>query len=208
MSWAQAGEQLRSLSQALNADPGFPREVKNFEERIIPLQAGATQDVRSELLVTWAAVLMVLLIGCVNIAGLLLARAGGRSREIATRLALGGSRTAIVRQLLIESVLLALGGGIVGIGAGAFALDWLKQLGAEKNQLWYPIELDARVLAVMMGDRAAHQPALRPGARRCTPAAWIFAACSTKPAAASQAGAAVGLAARWWPPRWRSAWCC
>ena len=150
VSWAQAGEQLRSLSQALNADPGFPREVKNFEERIIPLQTGATQDVRSELLVTWAAVLMVLLIGCVNIAGLLLARAGGRSREIATRLALGGSRTAIVRQLLIESVLLALGGGIVGIAAGAFALDWLKQLGAEKNQLWYPIELDARVLAVMM----------------------------------------------------------
>jgi predicted permease len=151
VSWAQAGGQLRSLSQALNADPGFPREVKNFEERIIPLQTGATRDVRSELLVTWAAVLMVLLIGCVNIAGLLLARAGGRSREIATRLALGGSRTAIVRQLLIESVLLALGGGIVGIGAGGFALDWLKQLGAEKNQLWYTIELDARVLAVMMG---------------------------------------------------------
>ena len=150
VNWAQAGEQLRSLSQALNADPGFPREVKNFEERIIPLQTGATQDVRSELLVTSAAVLMVLLIGCVNIAGLLLARAGGRSREIATRLALGGSRTAIVRQLLIESVLLALAGGIVGIAAGGFALDWLKQLGAEKNQLWYPIELDARVLAVMM----------------------------------------------------------
>jgi hypothetical protein len=62
-SWAQAGEQLRSLSRALNADPGLPREMKNFEERIIPLQKGATQDVRSELLLTWAAVLMVLLIG-------------------------------------------------------------------------------------------------------------------------------------------------
>ena len=151
VSWAQASEQLRSLSQALNADPAFPREVKNFEERIIPLQTGATQDMRSELLLTWAAVLMVLLIGCVNIAGLLLARAGARGREMATRMALGGSRAAIVRQLLMESVLLALGGGIVGIGVGGFALDWLKQLGAEKSQLWYPIELDARVLAVMMG---------------------------------------------------------
>ena len=151
VSWTQAGQQLRSLSQALNADPAFPREMKNFEERIIPLQTGATQDVRSELLLTWAAVLMVLLIGCVNIAGLLLARSGARGREMATRMALGGSRGAIVRQLLMESVLLALGGGIVGVGVGGFALDWLKQLGAEKNQLWYPIELDARVLAVMLG---------------------------------------------------------
>jgi predicted permease len=151
VSWTQAGQQLRALSQALNADPAFPREMKNFEERIIPLQTGATQDVRSELLLTWAAVLMVLLIGCVNIAGLLLARSGARGREMATRMALGGSRGAIVRQLLMESVLLALGGGIVGIGVGGFALDWLKQLGAEKNQLWHPIELDARVLAVMLG---------------------------------------------------------
>ena len=151
VSWTQAGQQLCSLSQALNADPAFPREMKNFEERIIPLQTGATQDVRSELLLTWAAVLMVLLIGCVNIAGLLLARSGARGREMATRMALGGSRGAIVRQLLMESVLLALGGGIVGVGVGGFAFDWLKQLGAEKNQLWYPIELDARVLAVMLG---------------------------------------------------------
>src|ERR1035441_5211029 len=151
VSWAQASEQLRSLSQALKSAPGFPREVKYFEERIIPLETDARADVRSELLLTWAAVLMVLLIGCVNIAGLLLARSGARGREMATRMALGGSRAAIVRQLLMESVLLALAGGIAGITVGGFALDWLKQLGAEKNQLWYPIELDARVLAVMMG---------------------------------------------------------
>ncbi|MCX6631521.1 MAG: ABC transporter permease [Candidatus Solibacter sp.] len=150
VGWAQAGEQLRSLSQALNAGSEFSRAGKNLEERIIPLETGVTRGVRSELLLTWAAVLLVLLIGCVNIAGLLLARSGTRGREIATRMALGGSRGAIVRQLLMESVLLALGGGIVGIGVGGFALDWLKQLGAEKNQLWYPIDLDARVLAVML----------------------------------------------------------
>jgi predicted permease len=150
VTWAQAGEQMRALSQALNADSSFPREVKNFEERIIPLERGETEGSRSELLLTWAAVLMVLLIGCVNIAGLLLARSGSRAREVATRMALGGSRAAIVRQLLMESVLLALAGGVVGISVGGFALDWLKQLGAEKNQLWYPIELDGRVLAVML----------------------------------------------------------
>jgi predicted permease len=150
VGWADAGEQLRSLSHALIADPAFPREVKDFEERIIPLKQGATGDVRSELLLTWAAVLMVLLIGCVNIAGLLLARSGTRGREIATRMALGGTRAVIVRQLLMESVLLALAGGIVGVGVGGFALDWLKLLGAEKSRLWYPIELDGRVLGVML----------------------------------------------------------
>ena len=65
-------------------------------------------------------------------------------------MALGGSRPAIVRQLLIESALLALGGGLLGIGLGGFALDWLKQLGADKHQLWRPIELDGRVFLVMM----------------------------------------------------------
>ena len=103
-----ANDQLRALSAALRDDPAFPREVKDFEERIIPLQAGITSYAREELLLTWAAVLMVLLIGCVNIAGLLLARSGARAREIATRMALGGNRRTIVRQLLMESVMLAL----------------------------------------------------------------------------------------------------
>ncbi len=151
VTWTAANDQLRALSAALRDDPAFPREVKNFEERITPLQEGITGDSRKELLLTWGAVLMVLLIGCVNIAGLLLARSGSRSREIATRMALGGSRGTIVRQLLIESVMLALAGGVAGIAFGGLALDWLKKLGADKNELWHPIVLDARVLAVMLG---------------------------------------------------------
>jgi len=63
---------------------------------VIPLQAGLATDDRRELMITWGAVVLVLLIGCVNIAGLLLARSGARAREIATRMALGGSRGAIV----------------------------------------------------------------------------------------------------------------
>ncbi|MCU1234627.1 MAG: hypothetical protein JWP63_2594 [Candidatus Solibacter sp.] len=151
VSWAAANDQLRALSAALRDDPAFPREIKDFEERVTPLQAGVTSQSRTELMLTWAAVLMVLLIGCVNIAGLLLARSGARAREIATRMAVGASRATIVRQLLLESAILALAGGLIGVGIGGFALDWLKKLGADKNQLWHPIELNGQVLAVMLG---------------------------------------------------------
>lgn len=148
-TWQAANEQLRSLSKALREDRSFPREVKDFEERIVPLDAGLVDDSRRELLITWGAVLVVLVIGCVNVAGLLLARSGSREREIATRMAVGGSRAAIIRQLLMESAILGLGGAAIGIGLGGFALDWLKQLGADKHQLWHPIELDGRVMLAM-----------------------------------------------------------
>ena len=151
VSWSAAGDELRALSAVLRDDPRFPREIRNFEERVVPLQNGLTQDTRSQLLITWAAVLVVLVIGCVNIAGLLLARSGARSREIATRMALGASRGAVVRQIFLESVLLAIAGGIAGIMVGGFAIEWFKRLGAGSIELWHPIELDGRVLGAMLG---------------------------------------------------------
>ena len=78
VSWPAANEQLKALSRNLRDDPAFPRETQDFEERVMPLNAGLADESRRELLVTWGAVLMVLLIGCVNIAGLLLARSGAR----------------------------------------------------------------------------------------------------------------------------------
>ena len=149
-TWASASEQLKAISPGLQADSGWSRNAV-IEQRIEPLQTGVTSDIRSELLITWAAVLVVLLIGCVNVAGLLLARSSARSREIATRMALGGGRAAIVRHLLMESLLLALGGGVLGIAIGTAALGWLKRLGAEGFELWHPIAIDSRVLAAMMG---------------------------------------------------------
>ncbi|HEV2447700.1 MAG TPA: ABC transporter permease, partial [Candidatus Sulfopaludibacter sp.] len=153
-SWPEVTGQLKALSRGLGVLPNFRNFFSGeFEERIIPFQAGITKDVRTQLLVTWAAVLVVLVIGCVNIASLLLARSAGRQREIATRLALGASRATVVRQLLVESLLLALGGCVVGLGVGAFALAGLKQLGATSFQasfeVWRPIQLDARVMLAM-----------------------------------------------------------
>lgn len=151
VSWPEAAGQLQALSRALMELPGFPREYKYFEERIIPLQQALTQDSRRTLVLTWAAVLVVLLIGCVNIAGLLMSRAPARAKEIATRLAVGAGRAAIVRQLLIESLALSVAGCALGLIAGSFAVDWLKNLGATRFEVGHPIELDGRVMAVMAG---------------------------------------------------------
>jgi predicted permease len=149
-TWAAANGQLKAISEAVKSAPGFPREYRDFEEQVVPLQKALTGDSRSQLLLTWGAVLMVLVIGCVNIAGLMLARAGARHREVATRMAVGASRAGIVRQLLVESILLALGGCGIGIVLGVKTLDWLKALGAERLEMWHPIALDARVVAAML----------------------------------------------------------
>ncbi len=150
-TWPAANEELKALSQALREAPGFQREYRYFEEQVVPFQQGLTTGSRSQLWITWGAVLMVLVIGCLNIAGLMLARAAARQREVATRLAVGASRAGIVRQLLVESLVLALGGCALGLAAGRGVLGWLKALGAERLQLWHPIELDVRAAAVMLG---------------------------------------------------------
>jgi ABC-type antimicrobial peptide transport system permease subunit len=98
-------------------------------------------------LILWAAVVCVLLIACVNIAGLQLARSGIRTRDVATRLALGGGRATIVQQLLTESVLLALAGGLAGVGIGYLGLRGLDLLARDALGVWQTVSLDARVLA-------------------------------------------------------------
>jgi predicted permease len=93
---------------------------------------------------------IVLIIACVNLAGLLIARTGLRSREIATRMALGSGRRAVIRQLLIESAVLALAGGLAGIGVGWLVLEGLKQLSTHVFEFGYPMSLDGRVLVASL----------------------------------------------------------
>src|SRR5262249_8625500 len=86
------------------------------------------------------------LIGCVNIANLLLARASGRQREVAIRQALGAARTRLIRQLLAESVLLSLLAGIVGFGAAAGVMRILLNLVPAKSPRLNEVAVDMRVL--------------------------------------------------------------
>lgn len=119
---------------------------------VISMQDTLASSVRLPLLLLSGAVGLVLLVACVNLAGLLLARAGRRTREIATRIALGADRRTVMRQLLIESLLLAGCGGVVGVALGAITLEVLK---ATTSGLlvtnWGDVALDGRVLAVTVG---------------------------------------------------------
>ncbi len=114
---------------------------------IIGLLEGVTQDLRGPLQILWIAVAAVFVLGCVNIGGMLLARSTGRVGEIATRLALGAPLGRIVRQLLIESVVLGMFGGIAGIAIGWLGLRALRQLGSKTFSYLQFAELDWRIVA-------------------------------------------------------------
>ena len=143
VSWPQAQSDINALSPLAfrNVAPGALAEIG-----LVPMQAAMTQEIRQPLLMLWGAVGIVLLIACVNIAGLLLARGATRTREIGTRMALGGGRGAVVRQLLVESAALALLGGALGLAVGWGVLSLLGRLGAEVFDLWQPIALSGRAL--------------------------------------------------------------
>jgi putative ABC transport system permease protein len=123
---------------------GFTVAAANLQRRI-------TGDLRPALLVLTGAVALVLLIACVNLANLLLARAGGRRRELAVRLALGAGRVGIIRQMLRESVLLALPGGAAGIGIAASAVAALNRYKPLILDRYPAISLDLATLAFTFG---------------------------------------------------------
>jgi predicted permease len=129
----------------------FPNTNQGWRIAIQPLREEIAGRARTTLLALFGAVVFVLLIACVNVANLLLARATGREREIAVRAAVGAGRGRIVRQLLTESLLLAMVGAAAGIMLAQWAIDALRKLGPEQLPRMQSVSIDGRILLFTLG---------------------------------------------------------
>jgi putative ABC transport system permease protein len=146
-----ARAQMVAIAARLAQD--YPKDNTGISAGLVPLHEQFTGSSRAKLLLLFGAVGAILLIACVNIANMLLARAGTREREMAIRTSLGATRWALLRQLLTESVVLAAAGGILGLLLGAWGCASARRLmpWELQNILGDDIGLDLHVLLFSAG---------------------------------------------------------
>ena len=142
----RADAQLQSL-RGYWSDKFPDHYAKGHFAVIRPLHEDIAGDQREALLILGGAVLFVLLIVCVNLAALLVSKSEGRRREFALRHALGANRARLVRQLIVEAMLLAVMGGVLGAALADALLTGLLALYPQRLPVWQPIAIDDAALA-------------------------------------------------------------
>jgi predicted permease len=148
---AQAEGELAATSTAdLYRQRGYTDDTV-ATQMLEPLADALRDGPRQPIVLLGAGVGVVLLVACVNLAALLLARSGSRAKEIATRMALGCGRRAVVRQLLVEAGVLSAAGAALGLLIGSSGLRLLQLLGDGIYDEWSGVSPDARVLLVTLG---------------------------------------------------------
>ncbi|HEY0101098.1 MAG TPA: ABC transporter permease [Pyrinomonadaceae bacterium] len=153
VSFAQANADLGAIAQRLEAQ--YPDTNSNRTIAVESLKADYVRGPRPGLIVLLGAACFVLLLACANVANLLLVRAASRQKEIAIRMALGASRFRLVRQLLTESVLIALIGGALGLLVAVWGID-LMRVGIPSSLSrylpgWKNVGIDAQVFWFTLG---------------------------------------------------------
>ena len=139
-----ARAQMKTI--AANLEKAYPKSNFHVGATIEPLLENQVGEYRASLRLLFVAVGVVLLIACVNLANLLAARGAARAREFALRAAVGASRWRIVRQLLVESLILGLAGGVVGLFLAAWSRDLILALAPAGDLRFQGTQLDAIVL--------------------------------------------------------------
>jgi len=150
---AQVQAQINALNSAnLDRFPAYKDFLINagFYTRVEPLQHVLVKSVESALYLLWGGAVFVLLIGGLNVTNLALARANARSKEIATRLALGAGRAQIARQTIVENVLVAGAGGLAGVLLGQALLRAVAAMGLDQFPRAYEVHIDGTVILVSL----------------------------------------------------------
>jgi predicted permease len=149
ISLAQAREDAVRVAPAMCWNNKYPQSCGSYKGAVVPvpLKDYISGKLRQSLVVLWSAVGAILLIACVNLSNLLLARAAARNKEFAMRGALGASRARIVRQLLTESLVLSGAGAVFGLLLALTLVQWLAHQGAIALPLLSTLRIDGDALA-------------------------------------------------------------